>query len=262
MNNQEQVERLEKIRALLAKAEATKFPEEAKLFAAKAQELMTKWSIDEAMLGASRGDDAAASIERSIIWLDANEYRAPKVQVLSAAAVANDCKLVIHSQTYRMVNGKHKRQFSVTIIGTEADRKFTEILYTSLMLQVEHELCRDEVIGQMQLECDQGGHRIKWRNSFVMAYAMEVRRRLLEAKQRIIDQEQKKYQGVNLAVVLVGKSAIVERRMNEFFPDLKKGSKSSAGRGMGSAGQLGREAGARADLGSPKIKNTTKGYIQ
>ena len=38
------------IRALLAKAEATDFPEEAELFTAKATELIAKFSIDEALL--------------------------------------------------------------------------------------------------------------------------------------------------------------------------------------------------------------------
>lgn len=37
----QQEAQLEKIRALLAKAEGTKFPEEARLFSAKAQELMS-----------------------------------------------------------------------------------------------------------------------------------------------------------------------------------------------------------------------------
>lgn len=45
---------MERIRNLLAKAEATTFQEEAHAFTEKAQELMQKYAIDQAMLEASR----------------------------------------------------------------------------------------------------------------------------------------------------------------------------------------------------------------
>ena len=46
---------LGKIRALLAKAEATEFPDEAEALSARAQELMAKHSIDHALLAAQYG---------------------------------------------------------------------------------------------------------------------------------------------------------------------------------------------------------------
>src|SRR5205807_2396905 len=42
---------LERVRALLAKAESTTFPEEAEALSAKAQELMARYAIDRALLG-------------------------------------------------------------------------------------------------------------------------------------------------------------------------------------------------------------------
>ena len=54
---------LGRIRALLAKAESTEFPEEAELLTAKAQQLMAQHSIDEALLSADhRGDDAPGAL--------------------------------------------------------------------------------------------------------------------------------------------------------------------------------------------------------
>ena len=47
--------RLATIRSLLAKAEATDYPEEAEAFFAKASELISRWAIDEAMIWA--GED-------------------------------------------------------------------------------------------------------------------------------------------------------------------------------------------------------------
>ena len=49
---------LDKVRALLAKAESTEFPEEAEAYTAKAQELMARHRIDRAVLGATgRGSE-------------------------------------------------------------------------------------------------------------------------------------------------------------------------------------------------------------
>ncbi|MFD0595252.1 DUF2786 domain-containing protein [Catellatospora coxensis] len=46
---------LDRIRALLAKAESTGFPEEAEAFTAKAQQLMARHSIDHALIDAATG---------------------------------------------------------------------------------------------------------------------------------------------------------------------------------------------------------------
>lgn len=51
---------LGRIRALLAKAEATTFPEEAEALSAKAQELMARHTVDEALLAVRGGVRAAA----------------------------------------------------------------------------------------------------------------------------------------------------------------------------------------------------------
>ena len=56
---------LSRIRALLAKAEATEYAEEAEALSARAQELMAKYSIDQALLAAeSGGGDAGRTADR------------------------------------------------------------------------------------------------------------------------------------------------------------------------------------------------------
>lgn len=59
---------LSKVRALLAKAEATKFPEEAEAFSAKAQELMSRYSLHQAVVDHERGDAPAAAVRR--VWIE------------------------------------------------------------------------------------------------------------------------------------------------------------------------------------------------
>ena len=65
---------LGKIRALLAKAESTEFPEEAEALSARAQELMAKHSIDHALLAAQSGNrDKPAG--RRLPWITRTNRR-------------------------------------------------------------------------------------------------------------------------------------------------------------------------------------------
>lgn len=248
----EQESRLAKIRALLAKAEGTKYPEEAKTFSEKAQELMAKWSIDDAMLRASGQD--AASVDVIHFFIDANEYRSPKVALLDRIARVNDCKVVLYRQQYLEIDGKRKRMFRVDVVGYRDDAEFTETLYTSLLTQASLEILTDEVQAAMELECLEGGHRIRWRNSFMNAYGYRIEQRLKEAKERAKRDAAQQY-GQSMALVLVGKSAIVQRKFDELYPNLGKGSKSSAGGAVGSSQFHGDAAAKRADLGNSKIGN-------
>ncbi len=80
---------LDKVRALLAKAESTTFDAEAEAFTAKAQELMTRYRIDRAMLGrdGARGDDP---IGRRIVIDD--PYADARATLLDQVARANGCR--------------------------------------------------------------------------------------------------------------------------------------------------------------------------
>src|SRR6266704_2970169 len=80
---------LERVRALLAKAESTSFAEEAEAYTAKAQELMARHSIDYALLSVGTGIRDQPVGRR--IGID-NPYAAPKVLLHAAAAGANRCR--------------------------------------------------------------------------------------------------------------------------------------------------------------------------
>jgi hypothetical protein len=83
---------LERVRALLAKAESTTFPEEAEALSAKAQELMARYSIDRALLEATSGlgvDDVSG---RRLLIDD--PYAKEKSLLLAEVAGANRCKAV------------------------------------------------------------------------------------------------------------------------------------------------------------------------
>ncbi|MFJ1753171.1 DUF2786 domain-containing protein [Kitasatospora sp. NPDC088134] len=158
---------LGRIRALLAKAESTGFPEEAEALTAKAQELMARHSIDEALLSAAGGpaaDDPAAVR----IGVD-NPYEGPKTMLLDAVAAANRCRVV------------WAKEFGFcTVIGFDADLDAVELLYTSLLVQATAAMNR---AGSRKHK--DGAARTKaFRQSFLVAYAARIRERLAEATER------------------------------------------------------------------------------
>ncbi|WP_313897035.1 DUF2786 domain-containing protein [Streptomyces sp. GC420] len=159
-----------RIRALLAKAEATGFPEEAEALTAKAQELMARHSVDEALLAAGRavpGDGPVACR----IGVDA-PYETAKAILLDAVASANRCRAVWNSGL----------GFS-TVVGFEGDLEAVELLHTSLLVQGMAAMTRAEA-GQRA-----GGRRRTkaFRQSFLLAYAGRIGTRLAEAAEAAAD---------------------------------------------------------------------------
>jgi len=275
-------ERLDLIRKLLAKAEATNHPEEAKTFTAKAEELMVRWSIEDADVAAATAgmkDD----IGKTSIFIPANEYRHPKIQLLNEIAVANSCRLVTSRQHYRCklcgerLYGKPKdgfyhyersqdalhkpqgeRLMELHVAEFATDRNFVELLFTSLLVQREHEFELPGVQDKMWEEFAwrdgrpnaRGGFRIKYHNTFGMGYAIEIGRRLRAAKKAVeagIAQETGR-SSESVALVLADRAARVDSAMTDLFGPLGRGAGSSAGRGAASAFAAGSEAGGRADV--------------
>ena len=116
---------LGKIRALLSKAEATTFAEEADTYTAKAQDLMTRYAIDEALLEESAGNGEVI-IRR--IHID-NPYAQAKVQLLSIVGDINRVR-VIWDDHHAMA----------TVVGMAVDLQLVEMLFTSLLVQATRAL--------------------------------------------------------------------------------------------------------------------------
>jgi hypothetical protein len=154
---------LGRIRALLAKAEATEFAEEAEALSARAQELMARYSIDQALLAAGSGGEDAPAGRR--IPVD-GPYEDPKTSLLQAVAVANRCRVVWS-----------KEIGLATVIGFPTDLDSVELLFTSLLVQANAALLR---AGSRQDA--RGRSRTKaFRQSFLVSYSVRIGERLAEA---------------------------------------------------------------------------------
>lgn len=135
----------EKIRALLAKAESTEFAEEAEVFYAKAQELMAKYMIDQAMIDAARGktDDVIGQCELFF----AGSFPEDRRQIGSIIARANGCKCVYRNAAMgfgsKTIDGKVWRNWeALTVTGFQSDLERVQMLDTSVQIQLMRALKR------------------------------------------------------------------------------------------------------------------------
>jgi hypothetical protein len=203
---------LGRIRALLAKAEATEFAEEAEALSARAQQLMAKYSIDHALLAAQAGHTETPGGRR--LAAD-NPYDAPKVTLLSTVAQANRGRTVWL-----------KELGLVTVIGFPADLDAVELLFTSLLVQADGAMLRagakKDAYGRSRTRA--------FRQSFLVSYAVRIGERLAEAagqaeQEAVAEQEAAQRQeaapagGRDLVPFLAARHRAVDDAVDAMFGD-------------------------------------------
>jgi hypothetical protein len=222
---------LERVRALLAKAESTTFPEEAETFTAGAQALMARHRIDAAMLEARRGgprggpDGVRLGVEAP--------YESAKVALLTAVASANRCRTV------------WTRSLGFcTVVGFAADLEVVETLFTSLLVQATRAVTREgpRVDGS-------GRSRTRaFRHAFLLAFAQRIGERLAQESARFEHDAASAPGGEGLLPVLAARDADVDRVLAQLFPRVRYSRSTAAGDAEGWAS--GRAAADLADFGA------------
>lgn len=194
---------LEKVRGLLAKAESTTFPEEAEALSAKAQELMARHAIDEAMVGSSGGSGAPAGDAPTGVRLPVDDpYASAKSILLSEVASANRCRAVWSKSL----------GFS-TVMGFDADLEFVEVLYTSLLVQATSAM----VAAGAHVDRSGRSRTRSFRQAFLLAYAERIGDRLRAAESASRAAAAEEY-GDALLPVLADRTAAVEAASAAAFP--------------------------------------------
>ncbi len=198
---------LERVRALLAKAESTTFAEEAEAFTAKAQELMARHALDRAMLDDAEG--AGGPGGRRIGTDD--PYAQSKALLLDEVATANRCRTVWSASL----------GFS-TVFGHEGDIDGVEILYTSLLVQATR------AIAAAGSQTDRRGRSTtrSFRKSFYVAYATRIGQRLRQSS-AAAEAAGTEAHGAGLLPVLAARDRAVDEAFQEVFPTIKRSSVSA-----------------------------------
>jgi hypothetical protein len=195
--------KLAKIRALLAKAESTTFPEEAEALTAKAQELIVRHRIDRVLLDA--GTNADGPVGRRI-WLD-NPYADAKAQLLHVIATANRCRSV----NLDGIGCCH-------VIGFAGDLDVVDLLHTSLLVQATTAMAA----AGSQRDARGRSRTRSFRQSFLVAYAHRIGQRLAEAVAHSEAEavEEARVGGIELLPVLARRDRAVDEVVNIAFPTL------------------------------------------
>lgn len=192
---------LDRVRGLLAKAESTTFTAEAEALTAKAQELMTRHAIDEALLQTDRSaDDFGVSARR--LHID-NPYAATKASLVHCVAEANRVRAVWDDHLG-----------ACTIIGLPTDLETVDLLFTSLLVQAARAM-NDHGRNSRSGSADRSAG---FRRSFLLAYANRIGERLTAASDDVASEY-----GTELVPVMARRQEAVDEEFRRMFPSVKHG---------------------------------------
>ena len=191
---------LQRVTALLAKAESTTFHAEAEAFTAKAQELMTRHAIDRAALETGRGGGAVGGRR---VGVD-DPYAGPRYLLLSAVAEANRCRAV-----WSKVWG------FATVFGDEDDLDTVELLYTSLLVQATRAMVAGEPAPRSG---PAAGRTRSFRQSFLVAFAGRIGTRLRLAAEAATAEATRHRE--SLLPVLARRGEDAEAAVREAYPSV------------------------------------------
>lgn len=157
---------LHRVRSLLAKAESTLHEAEATAFTAKAHELMTKHTIDLALVEGAGPDPGRPGIIR--LPIDA-PYADSKALLLQVIAEHSRCRSANNT-------GLGLSQ----VIGYSSDLDTVELLFTSLLVQAQQAV-QDAAAGAAP-----GSHRRSqgFRSAFLLGFADRIAARLAEINEQ------------------------------------------------------------------------------
>jgi uncharacterized protein DUF2786 len=227
---------LDRVRKLLAKAEDEGCsPAEAEALTAKAAELMARYGIDRALLGALRPETDRPADR---VFTIGNPWGDVKRHLLAGLAMALRCQCV---QT-RSAEGTRLHVFGYT-----SDLERADIMFTSLLVQMARALAKQAVPGY-------GGEARAWRRSWMLGYCTAVVTRVRAAEaaaaSAATDAAGAAAAGQSAALVLADRSLVVRRQVSAAYPRLRKTRVTYSGGGYGE----GYREGQKADIGGPRLR--------
>ncbi len=221
---------IRRIRALCAKADASGFPEEAEAFLAKAQQLITRHAIDDAVIRRATGSSDGDVVCRTVTV--PAPYASARASLLAAAARPNSCRVALAGS-----NPDGQRCF---LVGHAADVDLTLELYAHL----------DQQAARAVRRASAGASRPRaFRHAFLLSYGARIGQRLAVAAGAAQAGEEER-RGISVALALRDRRHEVDQAFAARFPFAVR-SRRSASSATGLA--HGRAAADRAALGRHEV---------
>jgi hypothetical protein len=225
---------LDRVRKLLAKAEDESVtPPEAQALTAKAAELMAKDGIDRALLAADWPEtDQPAS---RILDID-NPWARVKAHLLCGLGSALRCQCIMLSGT-----GPGTR---IHVFGYGSDIERTDLLYTSVLIQMWHGLAGAQVPAW-------SSSPRAWRRSWLLGFATAVISRVRAAEHAAASQATAPSASASsrTALVLADRAQVIRGKVEQEYPVTRTARVTYSGSGYGA----GYAQGQRADIGARRM---------
>jgi cytosine/adenosine deaminase-related metal-dependent hydrolase len=224
---------LDRVRKLLAKAEAEGVtPEEAQALTAKAAELMAKYGIDRALLADARPETDRPADRIVAVY---NPWAKVQAHLLCGLAAALRCQCIL------LTNSDGLR---VHVFGYASDIERTDMLYTSVLVQMWHGLSAAPVPARATSVR-------AWRRSWLLGFAAAVVARVRAAEQRAEEAASTATEtgSSRAALVLADRSTVIRENVGRAYPHTRTARITYSGSGYGA----GYAEGKRADIGASRV---------
>ncbi len=225
---------LDRVRKLLAKAEGDGVtPPEAQALTAKAAELMAKYGIDRALLAAERPEtDRPSSL---VLDID-NPWARVKAHLLCGLASALRCQCILLASP--------DPGSRVHVFGYASDIERTDVLYTSVLIQMWHGLAGAQVPAW-------SNSARAWRRSWLLGFATAVISRVRAAEHGATSEATSRAgdSGSRTALVLADRALVIRSQVEQAYPVTRTARVTYSGSGYGA----GYAQGQRADIGGSRL---------
>ena len=226
---------LDRVRKLLTKAEADGVTAaEAQALTAKAAELMAKYGIDRALLAARRPETDHPADRK--VDID-NPWARVQAHLLCGVAAAMRCQCVLLP---RPDPGTR-----IHVFGFASDIERTDVLYTSLLLQMWQGLGTAQMPGWSR---SPRAWRRSWLLGFISAVVSRVRAAEQDATTRATAPAAA--EGGRMTLVLADRRQVIMRNIEHAYPVTRKTQMTYSGSGYGA----GYTEGQRADIGASRLR--------
>jgi hypothetical protein len=226
---------LDRVRKLLAKAEDEGVtPHEAEALTAKAAELMAKYGIDRALLAAQRPETDKPDSRLVDIY---NPWGRVRAHLLCGLASALRCQPILVTA--------EDGTLRVHIFGYASDLERTDVLYTSILIQMWHGLVAAEVPAR-------AANVRAWRRSWLLGFAAAVTARVRAAEERAAQTASAADAAPQsgAALVLADRSLVIRRNVTAAYPHTRTAKTTYTGSGYDD----GYARGKRADIGTGRLR--------
>ncbi len=233
MNTEATSRLLDRVHKLLAKAEDESVtPPEAQALTAKAAELMAKYGIDRALLAADRPETDRPTNRMLDIE---NPWARVKAHLLCGLASALRCQCILLAAA--------RPGTRIHIFGYTSDIERTDLLYTSVLIQMWHGLAGAEVPAWCRSPR-------AWRRSWLLGFATAVISRVRAAEHAAASRATGAADaGSRTALVLADRAQVIRGEAERAYPLTRTARITYSGTGY----RDGYAKGQQADIGAGRV---------